>query len=125
MTAQSFVDLADRLLAAKGKNATFHYDGGGEQYDPGTGDVTHVGPTTFEAKISPPRVLEEWTAEDVLERGQIQTIVAAKNITVPPVLGMKVVYRGRAWMIEKVKVLDSGLASGVAAYVLTMRGGAS
>ena len=122
--AQNLVDSADSLIDKLGKTATFSYDVS-ESYDATTGDVTHVGPATFDAKVGPPSVVNGWQAGDVLKRGQTQMVVAGKNLTTLPALGMTVVYRSRTWMIEKVEELDSGHATLIAAYLLTLGGGGS
>ena len=123
--AQNLVDAADSLIDKLGNTATFHYDDTAETYDPTTGDVTHIKPATFTAKVGPPTVVNGWQAGDVLKRGQTQMVVAGKNLTILPALGMTVVYRSRTWMIEKVEELDSAHATIIAAYLLTLGGGGS
>lgn len=111
-------DKADSVLATYGKDLTFAVRT--KTYDPTTGATTYGAATNTVVKGSPPGPYERRFVDgDVVRLSDARTIVAAKNLTFTPTIGIKVSFDSTDWQVVSARPMYSG--EQVAAWELQLR----
>ena len=111
--------VALSLLQEFGKPVTFTVTSGGT-YDRSTGGVTGSSTEDFTWEISPPQPFNERLVDgDLVQRGDLQTFIADKDIPFTVDTGIKIDIDGEKWEIVSFMKLYSGVL--IAAYELQLR----
>lgn len=110
--------VAKDLISEFGKDLTFIVKDT-ETYNPVTG-VTTVGESSVVVKGSPPFPYERrYIDGDVVKEGDMETLIAAQDLTITPDEGQRVEFDGEKWHVVSIRRIYSG--SLVAAFRLQLR----